>query len=75
MKVPLNRRLRLSLWPGPARRPCNKRPKSLPLPRGVCSMPVPHNRRLSAPLAARPRSSIMQQPPPVAKTRPEAFVP
>ena len=40
-KVPHGRRLRLRPWSGPARRPCNKRPRSLALPGHVCSMVVP----------------------------------
>ena len=40
LEVPHSRRLRLRLWPGPARRPCNNRPGSLALPGGVCRMEV-----------------------------------
>ena len=41
MKTARGQKVRLRPWPGPARRPCNKRPRSLALPGHVCSMVVP----------------------------------
>ena len=69
MQVPHSRSLRLRLWPGPARRPCNNRPRSLALPGGVCSMRVPHSRCLRLRLLLA-RGTPSRSPGPAPARRP-----